>query len=156
MTLTVQQVADFLSRHADTHAVVAEFEDQVRTHGYTAQSGDSWYQWWTWAIKEDGIVVPDSLYGNVLILPNAKGLLIYTGSVSSVIAIQVNKPEFHTDDESILSNIQDATVDALAKVPSLPEVTFWGIPVKWIVLGAVGLYAAGLGIQALALVKKRP
>jgi len=87
--LTDADIAAFLDRHPDVKRDVLIFETEVFFSGYSRD--DPSYQ-----IPAAGISVPDSVFGNVLIFPDAGGALRYTGNVPADIGAQVNKPAYES------------------------------------------------------------
>lgn len=90
--LSPGQITDFLSRHPGTRSKVILFEGQVEAQrfiGGSYRQGDSGY-----AIPQYGIAVDDSVYGNVVIFPDADGDLRYTGNVPAGVAGQTNMPAY--------------------------------------------------------------
>jgi hypothetical protein len=89
VALTPADVTAFLARHPDTRRDVFVFESEVFFTGYNRD--DTSYK-----IPGAGLSVPDSVFGNVLIFPDAAGRLHYTGNVPADIAAETNKPPFES------------------------------------------------------------
>lgn len=97
-------VEDFLSRHPDTMALTNQFDAIVMAHGYKGQTENNnpnltWLQsllgfkpGTDYPIAEWGISVPDPVYGNVVIFPDASGQLHYSAGVSNQLAANINAP----------------------------------------------------------------
>jgi hypothetical protein len=85
--LTTTEIADFLARHPLIALQVAATNAAVATLGYDQiYTPPAWYEIDVripGLIQPNGICIPDSTYGNVLIAPSANGTLYYNAFVDS-------------------------------------------------------------------------
>jgi hypothetical protein len=141
------EVNDFQVRNTDINALIKQFEYLVANYGYDQITGQTAYPALEWnstlQIPPQGLIVADASYGNVLVAPDASGILHYDANVPAGVATQIQKPPYQSPPGGSLPSDFQAWLAGLQTT-----------------LGTAGtLVAVGVGgyllVNILGLMKKR-
>lgn len=99
--LSIFETFDFLDRHPDVNDLVLLHESIFSPIGgdatWSQLAGDYSAYGHELPIPPRGLAIQDSEFGNVVIFPDAEGVLHYSGDVPADIAAQVQRPVFKSD-----------------------------------------------------------
>lgn len=96
--LSNYEVESFLSRHTEIRRAVAEHEAEFGYNGWRqydqilATQEEGWLP-----IPPRGLATADTSFGNVVVFPDAKGILHYVATDNRALIAEVNKPAYQSD-----------------------------------------------------------
>lgn len=138
MRLSDTEVWDLLHRHPEVASKVSAHEAYVQDFGWDQTEltkGGIWGKPTTviLPIPVDGLTFKDDVYGNVVIFPDAQGVLRYDGNVEQVPA-SIGEPFFQSPTgntlEQYIQDLKNAFGDLWGDVVLLA----FGLGVVWIVV----------------------
>jgi hypothetical protein len=125
--LSNPEVFDFLSGHADIQKAVSDHEQMFLVDGHPLQ--------WDQILAAQGGMGPvpipprglsvanDPTYGNVIVFPDASGILHFMSTDNSSLTAEIQKPVYYSDPEywQLFEQIAQKFQES---IPSLPQIGF--------------------------------